>query len=134
MNNENIIYRQSSKIPSVPGSEYKSDGTWSATDIENGRMVVNVDSDKVYYRQNSGITEIMTNSNVVDYWNLSGDTTYSGNILININVSGYTHGVLTNNIYYSGSTITSIDSIYNGITKTLRLNYNNGKINNWTYD
>ena len=50
---------QGNQTPSVPPSEYKSDGSWTGnTELYLGEIAVNIDSEKVWFRTNSGIKEI----------------------------------------------------------------------------
>jgi hypothetical protein len=62
----NKILRNENEIPTTPSTDYKTDGTWVNTDVYNGQICVNVYDNKIYYRWNSGITELLSsNSNIV---------------------------------------------------------------------
>lgn len=45
-------------IPTVPTSEYKSDGTWNNTDLYDGQLAVNKDNGKLYLRSGSSIIDL----------------------------------------------------------------------------
>lgn len=45
-------------IPTVPTSEYESDGTWINTDLYDGQLATNKDTGAVYVRSNTDIIEV----------------------------------------------------------------------------
>jgi len=53
------VLRNSGEVPTVPSSNYKTDGTWLTTDIYKGQLGINVADSRVWYRSDSGITEIL---------------------------------------------------------------------------
>lgn len=53
------IFTDSSQTPSVPPSEYKSDGTWTGgTELYNGEIALNLAQKKMYFRANNEIVEV----------------------------------------------------------------------------
>lgn len=91
------VLRNSGEEPTIPAYDFKSDGTWINTDIYNGQISVNIENDKLFYRHNSGITEVVTTP-------AGNDTEIQFN-------SG-------------GSFASSSDFTYNDSTKTINLNGN----------
>jgi len=93
------IFWGAGEIPTVPPSEYKSDGTWTNFDIAKGEIVLNVVDQKIWSRGDTGIYEISGSGGVTgatEQWVtdnfLSGDTvlttTLSG--LTDVTISGIT--------------------------------------------
>lgn len=54
------IFTFTGQVPTVPPSEYKSDGSWNITDLFNGQFAINVVDKKAWYRSNDEIVEILS--------------------------------------------------------------------------
>lgn len=53
------IFTDSSQTPSIPPSEYKSDGSWTGgTELYNGEIALNLAKKKMYFRANDEIVEV----------------------------------------------------------------------------
>lgn len=71
------IIKNSGEEPTIPSSNYKSDGSWSNTDIYNGQIAINIPDKKVWYRSNDDIIELTSSASTIydDFDSHTGDTT-----------------------------------------------------------
>ena len=99
------VLRNSGEEPTIPGSDFKSDGTWLTTDVYRGQVDINIEDDKAWYRQNSGITEFITDTNISSY----ASNIYSHNSIL---VSTDWDGSNEQEISISGGTLTTTSTIW----------------------
>lgn len=116
------IFTNSSQTPTIPPSEYKSDGSWTGgTELYNGEIALNLAQKKMYFRANDEIVEV------------GGGAGGTASILYERR-SDYVHSALTSYQGYaiSGSSTsdavwvinkTAADSIGNVTTNTQTANY-----------
>lgn len=64
--------------PSVPSSDYKSDGTWVATDTYKGEITANLADDKLWYRTDNGQIELLN----ADNGTLEFENTFSNGLTV----------------------------------------------------
>ncbi len=101
-------------VPTVPPSEYKSDGSWIVTDLEDGQFCINRVDGKAWYRAGANIIEIETSLNDIEYLE----------DLLDVDISGVTTGeVLTfDGTNWINSGITSGDELPTGTTGQILVN------------